>query len=90
MASAMVINSDDNVAIALENLPMNKEVLLEIGDRVLTITTKESIPFGHKLAIKDIAKGAPVIKYGETIGLATTAIGLGEHVHIHNIVSQRV
>lgn len=43
------------------------------------------IPFGHKVAITDIAEGNEVIKYGVVIGHAKSAIRQGEHVHVHNI-----
>ena len=40
---------------------------------------------GHKYALRDIAKGENVIKYGMPIGHATCAIKKGEHVHVHNV-----
>jgi hypothetical protein len=42
------------------------------------------IPFGHKVALRPIAEGEPVLKYGVAIGIATQSIGEGEHVHVHN------
>ncbi len=42
------------------------------------------VPFGHKAAVRAIAAGAPVRKYGVVIGTATQAIRPGEHVHVHN------
>jgi len=42
------------------------------------------IPFGHKVALRPIAQGEPVFKYGVAIGTATQAIAEGEHVHVHN------
>ena len=42
------------------------------------------IPFGHKVALQDMPCGAPVVKYGVAIGVATQAIAQGEHVHVHN------
>ncbi|NBY26658.1 MAG: hypothetical protein EB007_08490 [Betaproteobacteria bacterium] len=42
-----------------------------------------------KLACRDIAAGAWVRTYGEVIGVATTAILAGDHVHVHNIRSVR-
>jgi hypothetical protein len=42
------------------------------------------IPFGHKVALRSMACGAPVIKYGVAIGVAMQAIAEGEHVHVHN------
>jgi len=43
---------------------------------------------GHKFALEDIEKGEAVIKYGEPIGQSTEKIARGEHVHVHNVVSQ--
>lgn len=47
----------------------------------------EDIPFGHKFAVRDIAKGDPIIKYGAVIATAVKDIKAGEHVHLHNVES---
>lgn len=57
----------------------NKEIIKALG----------TIPFGHKIAILEIALDDQVTKYGEEIGKATVNIKIGEHVHIHNIESIR-
>lgn len=49
------------------------------------ITVGQDTPKGHKVAISPLAAGAPVIKLGGAIGVATRAIGAGEHVHVHNV-----
>jgi altronate dehydratase small subunit len=79
------IDSRDNVAVALSDLAASSRVS---GDEDILLLT-QAVPFGHKLAIMDIQKGSPVIKYGEQIGLATRDIAAGEHVHIHNVESTR-
>jgi len=43
------------------------------------------VPFGHKVALVDIALNEPVIKYGVVIGHASVAIKQGQHVHVHNV-----
>jgi len=53
------------------------------------VIAREPIPSGHKIALVDIALGDPVIKYGSAIGLATTTIHTGAHVHTHNLSSSR-
>lgn len=53
------------------------------------ITLNEDIPYGHKVAIRTIEIGEPIIKYGEEIGAATQKIVVGDYVHVHNLVSQR-
>ena len=40
---------------------------------------------GHKYALRDIAQGENIIKYGNPIGHATCDIKAGEHVHTHNV-----
>ena len=42
---------------------------------------------GHKYAIRDIAAGENVIKYGYPIGHATEDIRCGAHVHTHNLAT---
>ena len=49
------------------------------------LTSKDGIPAGHKVALTAIAAGAPVIKYGYPIGVATGDIHPGDHVHTHNL-----
>ena len=40
---------------------------------------------GHKYALRDIAAGENIIKYGNPIGHATQDIHKGDHVHSHNV-----
>ena len=40
---------------------------------------------GHKYALVPIKAGENVIKYGSPIGHATEDIGVGAHVHTHNL-----
>lgn len=42
---------------------------------------------GHKYALRDIATGEKIIKYGFPIGHATEQIPKGAHVHTHNVKS---
>ena len=83
---AIVIHEKDTVAVALEALPEGSEVIVAPGDApALRIKLVSPIPMGHKFALLDIAKGTPVVKYGEPIGLSTAPIARGEHVHVHNL-----
>ena len=47
------------------------------------------VPYGHKIAVRDIKKGELIIKYGEEIGAATRDIARGEYVHVHNLEALR-
>lgn len=68
----------DNVATVLDELL--DRTLIEGG-----MIIPQGIPFGHKVALGDLAPGDVVIKYGVVIGRAKSSIRRGEHVHVHNI-----
>jgi altronate dehydratase small subunit len=78
----------DNVAAALGDLAAGTRVRVP-GTSADEVVVRQNIPFGHKLALRAIVSGAPVLKYGEVIGLASQDIAPGEHVHTHNVDSQR-
>jgi len=86
---AVLINTNDNVATAVTSLSKGSIVNFFVGEQVKSLTLKNDLPFGHKFAIKDIFPGEDIIKYGESIGTAITLIKSGEHVHVHNMVSNR-
>jgi altronate dehydratase len=83
--SVLVISDRDNVATALEPLEPGRR-LETVGGVVAVV---EAIPSGHKVALRPIASGAAVIKYGSPIGLASADIQAGAHVHTHNLSSSR-
>lgn len=84
---ALVIDPRDTVATALESLFAGNAVVVEISGRHIVIEAVSNIPQGHKLSIVEIDQGQRVLKYGETIGLASIYIAKGDHVHTHNVVS---
>jgi altronate hydrolase len=73
------ITDQDNVTVALRDVAA--------GAVIDGITVKTPVSVGHKIALSAIAPGEPVIKYGYPIGVASAAIGAGEHVHSHNLKS---
>ncbi len=83
--TAIQLDARDSVATALVALPAGESVALDTA----TVTLAADIPRGHKFALRPIARGEAVIKYGQPIGRATRAIKPGEHVHVHNVESQR-
>lgn len=87
-SQAIVINAKDNVATALEPLHAGAQVAAEVQGRVEEISLLSDIPMGHKFALEDIEEGEAIIKYGEPIGQSTMKISRGEHVHVHNVISQ--
>lgn len=65
-----------------------KNIIINEKDNIgVCLDGTEKIPAGHKYALKDIAVGDYVIKYGEIIGRATENIRAGEWVHTHNVKS---
>jgi len=81
---AIVLHAKDNVATALE--PLVEQSAIDVTDSK-TIVLQDTIQFGHKFALHFIAKGDPVVKYGVPIGMATSDIQTGEHIHLHNLRS---
>jgi altronate dehydratase small subunit len=92
MKRAMLMNAKDCVATALENLVKNEitAIVLPSQEEVTQLSVRQDVPFGHKLAIRAIAEGTEVVKYGEVIGQASKDIETGEYVHIHNVTSNRM
>ena len=87
---ALLLHADDNVATALQALAVGQPLQLQGPDgRAHAVTLREPIGLCHKFALRDIAAGDMIRKYGEVIGRATAAIGAGEHVHVHNLRSNR-
>lgn len=86
---ALLLNPKDNVATAVRQLESGQRISFKNGAINTDIILKETIPFGHKLALEDIEPGEKIIKYGEVIGQATTKINEGAHVHVHNVEGLR-
>ena len=86
---AIILDPKDNVATMLGDVDCGNlvSIVSKAGDAMKVVRAKQSIPFAHKVALKRIAKDEEIIKYGEVIGVATELIEIGEHVHIHNVVS---
>ncbi len=90
MSNAVVIDSKDNVAVAIE--PLEKGMTAEIrfqNGREVSLAMVTDVPIYHKLSIVDIPQDSPIVKYGEHIGLAACNIQAGSHVHVHNVKSHR-
>ena len=81
MEQIIRINENDTVAVAVRELAVGEQLVLETG----TVTVKETIPAGHKVALRDIAQGEPVVKYGYPIGYAKQPVECGTWIHTHNL-----
>jgi (2R)-sulfolactate sulfo-lyase subunit alpha len=58
-------------------------------DRMMAVDAQQDIPIGHKVALRDMATGDTVIKYGISMGKVVAPIKAGEHAHVHNIKTKR-
>jgi altronate dehydratase len=81
-----LVSDQDNVATALADIPAGTARFRGGGEGSIEI--KRPIPFGHKIAVKDIKKGDDIIKYKVPVAVAGEDIGAGEYVHIHNAKSK--
>ena len=79
MNNLIVLNQNDNVGVSQFIIPEKTKIA---GQDISTI---DPIPFGHKVCLKSINKGDPIIKYDQIIGFASKDIRAGEHVHSHNL-----
>jgi len=73
------LHPEDDVVIARVEIPTGTLLTKENVRAIVTI------PAGHKLAVRAIAKGKPAHRYHQIIGFATRDIKAGEHVHVHNL-----
>jgi (2R)-sulfolactate sulfo-lyase subunit alpha len=82
---------EDDVGVAVEDLKKGSKVgvvTLE-GKAVGAVRILHNIPLGHKVALRDLPRDKPVIKYGRPIGKAIAAVARGAHVHTHNVKTLR-
>ena len=85
---AFQIHADDNVATLIDDLETPGEVRVLGGFGRDSVRVPEAVRAGHKVALTEINEGSPVIKFGVPIGRASTKIGAGAWVHLHNLVSE--
>lgn len=90
MKTVFVIDASDNVATVVV-APLQKGDCVRTNGRItdLQLSARDDIAYGHKIALAAIVSGETVRKYGLSIGRATREILPGEHVHTHNVESER-
>ncbi len=84
--SALHLHPDDNVAIARVPISAGAELLVD----GIAVKALDNIPPGHKLALRAVAQGEAVERYGQTIGRAKQAIEAGRHVHTQNLAFEEL
>lgn len=83
---SLMINPSDSVVCVLEDANKGDTVKIPSGKE---ITLLEDIEFAHKVCIKDLKAGDPVIKYGEEIGYMCVDAPKGTWIHNHNMGCDR-
>ena len=85
---AILLHPSDHVATALKDLKAGDTIAVRLGETTYSVILREDIAFGHKYALRDIAEGEEILKYGLPIGRALQEIRAGEWVHVHNCRSE--
>ena len=78
-ATTIRLHPSDNVVVASSRIAAGARISGE------DVRAAQAIPSGHKIAVRFIAAGQPVLRYGQAIGAATEDIPAGAHVHVHNL-----
>jgi len=84
LARAVRVRPTDDVAVAVD--PLEPGDVITVGDD--TIKVREAVPAGHKVALRALAAGDVVHKYGWAIGRLTAAVEPGDWIHSHNLKTQ--
>lgn len=79
----IVLAAQDTVVVARCSIAKGEILIIDGSETGLDV----AVSMGHKLALRPMAVGDKVLKYGASIGSATTAIAVGDHVHLHNMKS---
>ena len=88
---ALKVDDKDNVATIFAN-GIKDGMVVELRDKkgnCEQVAVIGDVPYGHKIAVRDIKKGEHIMKYGESIGGASVDIKKGEYVHVHNMEALR-
>ncbi|HVE51702.1 MAG TPA: UxaA family hydrolase [Casimicrobiaceae bacterium] len=92
MIHCVLHDPKDSVAVVVvegvkAGMPLTGLILDE--NRTIALDCIQDIPIGHKVALKDMAAGETVVKYGVDIGKVVAPIKRGQHAHVHNIKTKR-
>jgi altronate hydrolase len=77
------LHASDNVCVAARDLTAGTQ--LAAGGH--SVQLAGPVKLGHKIALVRIAKGEPVIKYGQIIGFTTEDVAPGTWLHTHNLTA---
>jgi altronate dehydratase small subunit len=88
-AKIWVIHRDDNVGTVVGGDAGVGADVAVAGVVQGSLALIEPVPYGHKVALRELAAGEAVVKYGVVVGSMTRAVAAGGHVHVHNAESLR-
>lgn len=84
--AVLVLHPEDNVVVCRRDVRAGERLIMEAE----LIVARSDVALGHKIARRVIPRGAPVVKYGVSIGSSTAEIQPGEWVHLHNMKSDYI
>ncbi len=88
----LVHDPADNVGVVVvEGLAAGTDMLCVVthDNSDFRMAVAMDVPIGHKVALRDLAVGDTVVKYGQDIGRIVAPVRKGEHVHVHNLKTKR-
>ena len=86
LRSLILLHPDDNVLVCVAAIRAGDPVTIDGS----TVTAREAVAVGHKVARRPLAAGDKVMKYGAPIGSTTRPIERGDWVHMHNMKSDYI
>lgn len=91
MHKALAHNRGDDVAVAVAEIAPEEEIVVVYmdDDGEEHLRAKAAVPYGHKVALRDLSANEPVIEYSTQVGVTVSNIGAGDYVHTHNIKTAR-
>jgi (2R)-sulfolactate sulfo-lyase subunit alpha len=90
--SLLVHEHADNMGVVVvEGLTAgtNMTCVITADDTAFELETRNDVPIGHKVALKDLSEGDTAVKYGQDIGRMVGPVKKGEYVHTHNLKTKR-
>ncbi|MCC4491391.1 altronate dehydratase family protein [Limosilactobacillus reuteri] len=85
MEKLLILNPNDNVALATVDIPA--QTIVEVNNKKITI--QDDIPVGNKVALNDLQKGTNIIKFGQVIGHLTVNVAIGALINKDNLVTNQ-
>ena len=91
MHKALAHNRGDHVAVAVAEIAPDEEIVVVYldDDGEERLRANAAVPYGHKVALRELAAHEPVIEYSTQVGVARAPIAAGDYVHTHNIKTAR-